>query len=61
MTDARVVMDNFMEKLNTDKYIRENQPNNGPDINTDFIEKQLAAYTTLLESGILEQALDEQR
>ena len=59
MTEAAVVMDRFMEKLAAGDYKRENQPNNGPEIDAEFIEKQLKSYSRLLDSGILEQALGE--
>lgn len=59
MTEAKVVMDNFMKKLAADEYKKENQPNSGPEINLDFIDKQLMSYSKLLKSGILEAALGE--
>ena len=59
MTEAKIVMDNFMKKLAADEYKRENQPNNGPEINLDFIDEQLMSYSKLLKSGILEAALGE--
>lgn len=59
MTEAKVVMDNFMRKLAADEYKKENQPNNGPEINPEFIEEQLMSYSKLLQSGILKAALGE--
>lgn len=59
MTEAKVVMDNFMKKLAADEYKKENQPNNGPEINLDFIDEQLMSYSKLLKSGILKVALGE--
>lgn len=59
MTEGKDVMKNFMRKLEADEYKKENQPNNGPDIDLDFIDKQLLSYSRLLKSGIIEEALDE--
>lgn len=59
MTEAKAVMDNFMKKLDADEYKKENQPNNGPEINLDFIDEQLMSYSKLLNSGILNAALGE--
>lgn len=59
MTEAKAVMDNFMKKLAADEYKKENQPNNGPEIDLDFIDEQLMSYSKLLKSGILNAALDE--
>ncbi len=59
MTEANIVMDNFMKKLDADKYEKDNQPNNGPKIDSDFIDEQLTSYSKLLKSGILEAALDK--
>ena len=59
MTEAKVVMDNFMKKLAADEYKKENQPNNGPELNLDFIDEQLMSYSKLLKSGILKAALGE--
>ena len=59
MTEAKVVTDNFMKKLAADEYKKENQPNNGPELNLDFIDEQLMSYSKLLKSGILKAALGE--
>ena len=57
MTDAKVVMDNFMKRLRSDGYVKENQPNNGPEINTSFVEEQVESYTRLLKSGVVKKVL----
>ena len=59
MTDAKVVMDQFMKRLSEDEFKKENQPNNGPDIDADFIERRLESYSKLPKSGIIEAALDK--
>ena len=59
MTEANVVMDNFMKKLIANEYQKENQPNNGPEIDSDFIDKQILSYSKLLESGIIDDMLGE--
>lgn len=59
MTEAKVVMDNFMKKLAADEYKKENQPNNGPGIDADFIDEQLKSYSKLLESEVFRKALGE--
>lgn len=55
MTKAEVFMDGFMSKLKADDFIKDNQPNKGPEINADFIKEQLLSYTNLLNSGIIEK------
>ena len=57
MTEAKVVMDRFMERLGNNEFEKENQPNNGPEISLDFIDAQLQSYSKLLKSGIVEAAL----
>lgn len=59
MTDANVVMENFMKKLAADEYEKENQPNKGPEINMEFIDTQILSYSKLLKSGIIKAALGE--
>lgn len=59
MTEAKAVMNHFMERLAADQYKKENQPNNGPEISPDFIEQQLMSYSKLLESGIMKAAMEE--
>lgn len=59
MTEAKAVMDNFMKRLAADEYKKENQPNNGPEINLDFIDEQVMSYSKLLKSGIIDAALNE--
>ncbi|MGN0143238.1 MAG: hypothetical protein ACI4AD_13515 [Roseburia sp.] len=55
MTKAEVFMDGFMSKLKSDDFVKDNQPNKGPEINTDFIAEQLLSYANLLNSRIIEK------
>lgn len=55
MTKAKVFMDGFMRKLQSDDFIKDNQPNKGPEINAEFISEQLLSYANLLNSGIIEK------
>lgn len=48
-------MDGFMSKLKSDDFIKDNQPNKGPEIDADFIAEQLLSYVNLLNSGIIEK------
>lgn len=61
MTKADVAMDRFMKKLEDGEFSKVIQPNNGPDLTPEFIEKQLQSFAGFLDSGILEAALDEGR
>lgn len=56
MTKANVFMDDFMSKLKADSFVKDNQPNMGPEINAEFIDEQLSSYVNLLKSGIIERA-----
>lgn len=53
MTKASVAMDRFMERLNNDEFQKDNQPNNGPDLTSEFVEEQLQSFTDLLRSGLI--------
>lgn len=55
ITKAKVFMDGFMSKLKSDDFIKDNQPNKGPEIDADFIAEQLLSYANLLNSGIIEK------
>ena len=57
MTEAKVVMDGFMERLGNNGFEKENQPNNGPEISSGFIDERSRSYSRLLRSGIVEMAL----
>lgn len=59
MTEANVVMDNFMKRLAEDGFKKENQPNDGPQINDEFVDAQVLAFSNLLKSGIIDAALNE--
>lgn len=61
MTEAKVVMNDFMKKLHTNEFEKENQPNNGPEMDDAFVVEQVASYSKLLESGIIEAALDHKK
>lgn len=56
MTKVKVFMDGFMSKLRSDDFIKDNQPNKGPEIDADFVAEQLLSYANLLNSGIIEKA-----
>lgn len=56
MMKAKEFMDGFMDKLKADDFAKDNQPNKGPEIDKDFIQKQLSSYANLLNSGIIEKA-----
>lgn len=57
MTKANEVMDVFMKRLAADEYKKDNQPNNGPKLSSEFIEKQVKSYSKLLKTGIVDIAL----
>lgn len=56
MTKAKTFMDSFMEKLNTDGFNKDNQPNKGPELTTEFVDRQLESYTNLVKSEIFNVA-----
>lgn len=56
MMKAKEFMDDFMSKLRADDFVKDNQPNKGPEIDAEFIAKQLSSYTDLLNSGVIEKA-----
>lgn len=56
MTKASVAMDRFMERLNSDGFKKDNQPNIGPELTSEFVEEQLQSFTDLLRSGLVDAA-----
>lgn len=56
MTKAKVFMDSFMEKLNKDGFYKDNQPNKGPELTVEFVDKQVESYTNLIKSEIFKVA-----
>ena len=56
MTKAKTVMDSFMEKLNTNGFNKDNQPNKGPELTMEFVGKQVESYTNLIKSEIFNVA-----
>lgn len=61
MLKADIAMDQFMEKLKGGEFAKEIQPNNGPELTPEFIDEQVQSFTNLMNSGILEAALNEDR
>ena len=55
MTKAKVFMEGFMKKLQSDSFAKDNQPNKGPEIDQEFIAQQLSSYANLLKTGIIEK------
>jgi hypothetical protein len=59
MIEAKVAMERFMARLSNGEFKKENQPNDGPEIDEDFINAQLQTYSNLLKSGIIENVLEK--
>lgn len=59
MTNASIFMDEFMRKLENNEFQKENQPNNGPDLDDSFVKQQLASYVRVLKSGIMDAAVQK--
>ena len=56
MNQAKIVMDNFMEKLEAGKFTIEQEPiKNNKQMNKDFVESQIKSYQNVLKSPILNQ------
>lgn len=60
MTKAADVMDEFMKKLSSNEFERENQPNSGPQMDDEFIREQIDSYSEMLGSGIVKAFLDKE-
>lgn len=61
MTKANVFTDNFMNNLEANDFVKDNQPNKGPEMDTAFIAEQLSSYTRLLKSGIIEKTTHKEK
>ena len=61
MTKANVFADNFMNKLKSDGFVKDNQPNKGPEIDAEFVAEQLSSYVNLLKSGIIEKTTQKEK
>lgn len=57
MTNTTTFMDEFMEKLKSDGFVKENQPNKCPDITKEFIEQQIESYLKLIKSDVFKRAI----
>lgn len=57
MIQTKYIMDEFMSELSENKYEKECQPNNGPDINESFLVEKLQEYSILLDSGIIDSLI----
>lgn len=58
MNKAESVAQEFMRKLNQDEIKREIRPNNGPTRDNEYVEKQVAEFHGILESGIPAKMLE---
>lgn len=56
MTKAKIFIDSFMEKLNTNGFNKDNQPDNGPELTAEFINKQVESYTSLIKAEVFKLA-----
>lgn len=59
MKDTSIIMDAFMQELSNNKYEKDCQPNDGPDITDDFLMEKLTEYSNLLDTGIVRATLQE--
>ncbi len=56
MTKAETFMNAFMEKLSSNGFNKENQPNKGPELTNEFVGKQVELYANLIKSEIFNSA-----
>lgn len=61
MTKASVFTDNFMNKLKANDFVKDNQPNKGPEMDDAFIAEQLSLYVNLLKSGIIDKTTHKEK
>lgn len=54
MMKADEFMKDFMDELDNDRFKKDHQPNNGPEITDAFIEERMQSYTELLQSGLMD-------
>ena len=57
MSGAKEFIEKFMYKLNNDEFVKDNQPNTGSDLSDDFVASQIQSYSKLLDSGIIQEAV----
>lgn len=57
MKDTITIMNDFMQELSKDVYVKDCQPNDGPDITKEFLGQKLKEYSDLLDSGVVKAAL----
>ena len=55
MSRAAEVMDEFMQKLDAGEFKKENQPNHGPKVTNEYVEKQRESYRNFLRSGVIDE------
>lgn len=60
ITDSKLVMDDFMEKLNDGTLTQDKEPTIDEylTLDDDFIDEQVERYTKLLKSHIVEESID---
>lgn len=56
MRKAEDFMNIFMEKLNSDAFVKDNMPNTGPELTAEFVERQVMFYRGLLKIGLIDKA-----
>ena len=59
MEKSAIVMENFMSELRNGGFKKDNLPNNGPKLTSEFVAAQVISFNKLLESDIVEKALEE--
>lgn len=59
MMQAEEFMNRFMERLDQNSYEKDNQPNNGPDLNEDFVKQQVALYSEMLQTDVMRQVMEQ--
>lgn len=57
MIETKFIMEEFMNELSENKFKKEFQPNNGPDITDSFLNEKLREYSILLDSGIIDSLI----
>lgn len=57
MRDTKDFVNDFMKKYNSGQYPKIHQTNNGPDLTDAFVESQVTAFSTLLQTDIADDIM----
>lgn len=55
MLTREAFLSQFLEKLDNDNFVKDNQPNSGQELTKEYLAERVESFNKVLDSGIIDE------